>query len=124
MRIAVLGGGPGGLLAALLAKRGDPAREVTVFERNRAGDTFGFGVVFSDARHGQVHLVRHHVPVRRADLRARAGPARIRGDLEAAGVAKFKWPERLEIMAELPVTKMGKLDYKALRDMLAGRSTA
>ena len=49
MRIAVLGGGPGGLLAALLAKRGDPAREVTVFERNRAGDTFGFGVVFSDA---------------------------------------------------------------------------
>ena len=49
MRIAVLGGGPGGLLAALLAKRADPAREVTVFERNRAGDTFGFGVVFSDA---------------------------------------------------------------------------
>jgi len=43
--------------------------------------------------------------------------------LEAAGVAKFKWPERLEIVAELPVTKMGKLDKKALRDMLAGRST-
>jgi salicyloyl-CoA 5-hydroxylase len=49
VRIACLGGGPGGLLAALLAKRGDPAREVTVYERNRAGDTFGFGVVFSDA---------------------------------------------------------------------------
>ena len=49
MRIACLGGGPGGLLAALLAKRGDPDREVTVYERNRAGDTFGFGVVFSDA---------------------------------------------------------------------------
>ena len=49
MRIAILGGGPGGLLAALLAKRGDPGREVTVFERNRPGDTFGFGVVFSDA---------------------------------------------------------------------------
>jgi 2-polyprenyl-6-methoxyphenol hydroxylase-like FAD-dependent oxidoreductase len=49
VRIACLGGGPGGLLAALLAKRSDPDREVTVFERNRAGDTFGFGVVFSDA---------------------------------------------------------------------------
>jgi salicyloyl-CoA 5-hydroxylase len=49
VRIACLGGGPGGLLTALLAKRGDPSREVTVFERNRAGDTFGFGVVFSDA---------------------------------------------------------------------------
>ena len=47
----------------------------------------------------------------------------ISGGLEAAGVAKFKWPERLEIVAELPVTKMGKLDKKALRDMLAGRST-
>src|SRR5580658_10630309 len=49
VRIAFLGGGPGGRLAALLAKRGDPGREVTVYERNRAGDTFGFGVVFSDA---------------------------------------------------------------------------
>lgn len=46
--MACVGGGPGGLLAALLAKRGDPGREVTVFERNRAEDTFGFGVVFSD----------------------------------------------------------------------------
>jgi salicyloyl-CoA 5-hydroxylase len=49
VRIAVLGGGPGGLLAALLAKRSDPGREVTLFERNRAGEVFGFGVVFSDA---------------------------------------------------------------------------
>ena len=38
MRIAVLDGGPGGLLAALLAKRGDPAREVTVFERKALRD--------------------------------------------------------------------------------------
>jgi salicyloyl-CoA 5-hydroxylase len=49
VRIAVLGGGPGGLFAAALAKTSDPSREVTVFERNRADDTFGFGVVFSDA---------------------------------------------------------------------------
>ncbi|MFY9934418.1 MAG: AMP-binding protein [Streptosporangiaceae bacterium] len=47
----------------------------------------------------------------------------IRGSMAEAGVARFKWPERLEIAAELPVTKVGKLDKKALRDML-GRSTA
>jgi len=38
--------------------------------------------------------------------------------MAAAGVARFKWPERLELAAELPVTKMGKLDKKALRDLL------
>jgi len=42
----------------------------------------------------------------------------IRDGLAAAGVARFKWPERLEIVAELPVTKVGKLDKKALRDLL------
>jgi salicylate---CoA ligase len=47
----------------------------------------------------------------------------IRNGMAEAGVARFKWPERLEIAAELPVTKVGKLDKKALRDML-GRSTA
>ncbi len=48
MRIAVVGGGPGGLYFAALAKMLDPAREITVWERNAADDTFGFGVVFSD----------------------------------------------------------------------------
>ncbi len=48
-KIACIGGGPGGLFFALLAKRADPSRQIVVFERNRAKDTFGFGVVFSDA---------------------------------------------------------------------------
>ncbi len=48
MRIAVVGGGPGGLFFATLIRRADPAAEVILFERNRADDTFGFGVVFSD----------------------------------------------------------------------------
>lgn len=43
----MIGGGPGGLYAAALLKAGDPSREVAVYERNRADDTFGFGVVFS-----------------------------------------------------------------------------
>ncbi len=49
MRIAVIGGGPAGLYFAILMKRDFPAARVTVVERNRADDTFGFGVVFSDA---------------------------------------------------------------------------
>ena len=48
MRIAVVGGGPGGLYFSILMRRVAPDCEVTVFERNRASDAFGFGVVFSD----------------------------------------------------------------------------
>ncbi|MFC7734430.1 bifunctional salicylyl-CoA 5-hydroxylase/oxidoreductase [Roseomonas sp. GCM10028921] len=48
MRIAVIGGGPAGLYFAILMKRDRPEARVTVVERNRADDTFGFGVVFSD----------------------------------------------------------------------------
>src|SRR2546427_2806192 len=49
MRIVSIGGGPAGLYFSLLMKKADPAHEITIVERNRADDTFGFGVVFSDA---------------------------------------------------------------------------
>ncbi|WP_324786589.1 FAD-dependent monooxygenase [Streptomyces sp. H51] len=55
MRIAVAGGGPGGLFFATLLRRMDPSIEVTVFERNKADDTFGFGVVFSDRTLAGIH---------------------------------------------------------------------
>ena len=54
MRIAVVGGGPGGLYFAALAKQLGPAHEITVWERNAADDTFGFGVVFSDETLGGI----------------------------------------------------------------------
>lgn len=49
MKIVCIGGGPAGLYFALLMKQMSPAHEVTVVERNKPYDTFGWGVVFSDA---------------------------------------------------------------------------
>ena len=48
MRVACLGGGPAGLYFAISMKLRDPTHEVVVIERNRADDTFGWGVVLSD----------------------------------------------------------------------------
>jgi len=48
MKVTIIGGGPGGLYFALLAKKAWPRWDITVYERNRPDDTFGFGVVFSD----------------------------------------------------------------------------
>src|SRR5690554_2733981 len=48
MNVTTVGGGPGGLYFALLARKANPARELKVCERGRPDDTFGFGVVFSD----------------------------------------------------------------------------
>ncbi|MEJ2539405.1 MAG: FAD-dependent monooxygenase [Gemmatimonadota bacterium] len=54
MRIGIAGGGPAGLYFAILMKRSEPGHEIRVVERNRPDDTFGFGVVFSDATLDQV----------------------------------------------------------------------
>ena len=48
MNIACVGGGPAGLVFAISMKLRDRAHDLTVFERNEPGDTFGWGVVFSD----------------------------------------------------------------------------
>ncbi len=54
MKIVCIGGGPSGLYFALLMKQQDPAHEITVVERNKPYDTFGWGVVFSDQTLGNL----------------------------------------------------------------------
>src|SRR5260370_20582283 len=49
MKIAIIGGGPAGRYGAILLKKERAEAEIRVYERSRADDTFGFGVVFSDA---------------------------------------------------------------------------
>ncbi len=48
MRIASIGGGPAGLYFSILMKKAFPQVEIEIYERNQPGDTFGWGVVFSD----------------------------------------------------------------------------
>ncbi|MGD9942980.1 MAG: bifunctional salicylyl-CoA 5-hydroxylase/oxidoreductase [Burkholderiaceae bacterium] len=54
MKIVCIGGGPAGLYFAILMKLQDPAHQITVIERNRPYDTFGWGVVFSDQTLGNL----------------------------------------------------------------------
>lgn len=54
MRVACLGGGPAGLYFAISMKLRDPSHEVVVFERNKADDTFGWGVVLSEETLGNL----------------------------------------------------------------------
>src|SRR5688572_5856285 len=49
MKVVSIGGGPAALYFAILLKKAQPRHEITILERHRPDDTFGFGVVFSDA---------------------------------------------------------------------------
>ena len=54
MKINCLGGGPAGLYFSILTKKAIPTAEVSIYERNAPGDTFGWGVVFSDQTLGNL----------------------------------------------------------------------
>ena len=53
LKIAVIGGGPGGLYFSILTKKALPNCQINIYERNKPDDSFGFGVVFSDETLGE-----------------------------------------------------------------------
>lgn len=67
MKVICLGGGPAGLYFAISMKLRNPAHEVTVVERNKADDTFGWGVVLSDEA---LENLRENDPVSTEEIRS------------------------------------------------------
>jgi 2-polyprenyl-6-methoxyphenol hydroxylase-like FAD-dependent oxidoreductase len=67
VNVVCIGGGPAGLYLGILLKLSSPAHRIRVYERNRADDTFGFGVVFSDATLGNLAAAD---PVSHASIQA------------------------------------------------------
>jgi anthraniloyl-CoA monooxygenase len=113
VRIAVIGGGPGGLYFSALAKQLGPDHDITVWERNAADDTFGFGVVFSDETLGGIEHAdpEIHRRMRREFARWDDIDVHYRGETITSGGHGFAAMSRkrlLEIMqarcAELGVT--------------------
>jgi anthraniloyl-CoA monooxygenase len=100
MRIAVLGGGPGGLYFAALAKALDPTAEIRVWERNSAEDTFGFGVVFSDETLGGIEHADPVIYARMAEQFARWDDIDIhyRGTLTTVGGQGFAAMSRKKLL--------------------------
>ena len=101
MRVAVAGGGPAGLYFSILLRKLRPDCEVTVFERNRSTDAFGFGVVFSDET---LSVFEHADPESYAEM--------------AAGFAR--WTD-IDIHHRGSVTRSGGHGFSALgrRELLA-----
>ncbi|WP_417462341.1 FAD-dependent monooxygenase [Kordiimonas sp.] len=103
MKITVIGGGPGGLYFALLTKKARPDFDIEVIEQNREGDTFGFGVVFSDetldeffaADDASYDLIRDHFAYWQDIVVEKGGDRTIIGGNGFAGCSRFKLLEIL-----------------------------
>ncbi|MBC7799858.1 MAG: FAD-dependent monooxygenase, partial [Gemmatimonadaceae bacterium] len=105
MRIKIIGGGPAGLLFAMLMKKHDVGHEVTVFEQNPADATYGWGVVFSDVALGFIRDVdpaffaeftRNHARCDRMEVIHRGTAVPIRGN----GFSRVARIELLRVMQD------------------------
>jgi 2-polyprenyl-6-methoxyphenol hydroxylase-like FAD-dependent oxidoreductase len=107
MRIACIGGGPAGLYFAILMKARDPAHDVTVFERNPRGVTYGWGVVFWD---DLLEQLQASDPVTASNIRASA----------------FRWNGQLLTVESKPPVHVGGHGYgigrQRLLDILVARA--
>lgn len=103
MKIAVIGGGPGGLYFAALMKQLDAGHEVEVWERNAAADTFGFGVVFSDETLGGIGNADERIAEQMADQFARWTDIDIhfRGERHTVGGQGFAAMSRKDLLSLL-----------------------
>src|SRR3954453_20234292 len=100
MRIAVIGGGPGGLYFAALTKALHPESEIRVWERNAPDDTFGFGVVFSDETLGGIEHADPVIHGRMAERFARWDDVdvRFRGTVTSVGGQGFAAMSRKDLL--------------------------
>ena len=111
MKVTVIGGGPGGLYFALLAKKAWPRWDITAYERNRPDDTFGFGVVFSDQT---LDTFKAYVVLKPGSPRTQALAKALQEHVKNA-IAPYKYPRAVEFVDALPRTETGKLQRFKLR---------
>ena len=107
MKVLCVGGGPAGLYFSILMKLYDPAHEVTVFERNPSGLTYGWGVVFWDDL---------------LDSMRRSDPLTVR----AIEQRSFRWVDQLVLVEGGQTVHLGGGGYglgrQALLDLLTERA--
>jgi len=103
VKVAIVGGGPAGLYFAILRKKTHPRDEIVIYERNRLDDTFGFGVVFSDATEEALAGADPETVVEMARYAARWGDIDIhfRGELLRSTGHGFSGLSRQRLLAIL-----------------------
>ncbi|TNE61427.1 MAG: bifunctional salicylyl-CoA 5-hydroxylase/oxidoreductase [Alphaproteobacteria bacterium] len=132
MKISVVGGGPGGLYFALLTKKACPDYDIEVIEQNREGDTFGFGVVFSDetldeffaADPESYDLIRGHFAYWEDIVVSHRGDRTVIGGNGFAGCSRFKLLDILTRRCREVGVKLSfgrRLDPARLQEDLPGR---